>query len=1003
MTQVSRPCVSAIEEREVQRIGKLLFSALGRRSIRDPQEIFSNLLMSLAMDNDARRVALLRFVDVLPTLKTSESLIRHLTDYLLQPDIPLPPIAERGLSFGTSIPLARPLLAGAVRTGVSVSARRFIAGPTAENAMASGKRLRSRSLAATFDLLGEAITSEAEAVAYQKQYMDLLPALTRQFAALPANDTLDNSPHGKIPRVNISLKLSCLTSRFDPMAASATSEAVKERLRPILSLARESRAFVNIDMEQNAFASITLRIFREILDEDEYRDWPDVGIVVQAYRKEAEEDLLALKEFSIRRGTPIWVRLVKGAYWDYETIIAAQKGLPVPVFERKTETDANYERLATILLENWRYIRPAFATHNVRSAAYVLSAASALNIPKRALEFQVLLGMGEPLGRALESQGQRVRVYVPFGELLPGMAYLVRRLLENTSNDSFLRGASQDSASIDLLLAPPQPYSGPLDKFGSTSESSVKTGFRNEPETDFDLEQNQNRMLDALKRVKQKLGEAVPVIVDGHSELSITLTDRLDPSNAAQVASRISYATMAQANRAVAAAQAAFPSWRDVSVLERSALLRRTADILTRRRFEIAAWQVFEVGKPWRDADADVAEAIDFCRFYASEMERLAAPRLRDVPGETNVTIYDARGPAVIIAPWNFPLAILTGMSVAALVTGNPVVIKPAEQASRIGLFLVEALQEAGAPRGVVNFLPGIGEEVGPTLINHPDVALIAFTGSKAVGLSILHNASTVQPGQREIRRVIAELGGKNVIIIDEDADMDEAIQGALASAIGFAGQKCSACSRIIVIGSAYEPFCARFAEAVRSIIVGPAEDPATMLGPVVDSDAQSRILRYIEAGRNEGRLLAESPLSEALSASGAYVPAAVFVDCPMSGSVWQEEIFGPVIAVRHANSLTEALEHASNSEYALTAGFYSRSPQNISRVRNELRVGNLYINRKITGALVDRQPFGGLAMSGVGMKAGGSDYLPQFLNARTITESVLRRGFAPATDGGEG
>jgi RHH-type proline utilization regulon transcriptional repressor/proline dehydrogenase/delta 1-pyrroline-5-carboxylate dehydrogenase len=509
--------------------------------------------------------------------------------------------------------------------------------------------------------------------------------------------------------------------------------------------------------------------------------------------------------------------------------------------------------------------------------------------------------------------------------------------------------------------------------------------------------ENQERMRAALEDVRPRLGENVPVVIGGKRETSAEVFERPDPSNTARIASRAFFATPEQAERAVAAAHDAFPGWRDTPAADRAALLRRVADEFARRRFEIAAWQVFEVGKPWREADADVAEAIDFCRFYAAEMERLAVPRRRDVPGEWNELFYDARGPAAVIAPWNFPLAILTGMAAAAIVAGNPVVLKPSEQSTRVAYFLQEALEAAGAPPGVANFLPGAGESVGPVLVRDPRVALIAFTGSKAVGLGILRDAAEVRPGQREIKRVIAELGGKNAVIVDEDADLDEAVLGVLASTIGFSGQKCSACSRAIVVGSAYEPFCARLADAVRSIRIGPAEDPATTLGPVVDADAHERILNYVEIGKSEGRLLAQVPVPSELIGRGYYVPATVFGDCPPDGRVCQEEIFGPVLAVLRAADLDEALALADDTPYALTGGLYSRSPRNIEIVRRELRVGNLYINRKITGALVDRQPFGGARMSGVGSKAGGPDYLLQFLIPRTITESVMRRGFAPS------
>jgi RHH-type proline utilization regulon transcriptional repressor/proline dehydrogenase/delta 1-pyrroline-5-carboxylate dehydrogenase len=405
---------------------------------------------------------------------------------------------------------------------------------------------------------------------------------------------------------------------------------------------------------------------------------------------------------------------------------------------------------------------------------------------------------------------------------------------------------------------------------------------------------------------------------------------------------------------------------------------------------------VYECGKPWREADADVAESIDYCNFYAVEMLRLARPRLRNVAGEDNNYFYEPRGVAVVIAPWNFPLAILTGMTAAALVTGNTVVMKPAEQSSVIGAKLMEVFQEVGLPPGVVGFLPGVGEEVGPVLVNHPDVDLIAFTGSRNVGLLINRQAAEMPPGQNHVKRVIAEMGGKNAIIIDADADLDEAIHGVAWSAFGYAGQKCSACSRVLVPEGMYDAFLARLLAATASLKVLPAEDPGCTLGPVIDEDAQLRILKTIEKSKSEARLAYAGDLGE-LAGEGYYVAPHVFAEVPATSSLAQEEVFGPVLAVIKVRDLSHALEVANGTKYALTGGLYSRSPANIVRVKREFRVGNLYINRKITGALVDRQPFGGFKLSGIGSKAGGPDYLLQFVLPRTITENTMRRGFAPS------
>jgi RHH-type proline utilization regulon transcriptional repressor/proline dehydrogenase/delta 1-pyrroline-5-carboxylate dehydrogenase len=410
------------------------------------------------------------------------------------------------------------------------------------------------------------------------------------------------------------------------------------------------------------------------------------------------------------------------------------------------------------------------------------------------------------------------------------------------------------------------------------------------------------------------------------------------------------------------------------------------------RRETLAAWEVLECGKPWREADADVAEAIDFLEYYGGEWLRLSAPqRLGRAPGELNHRRAEPRGITAVIAPWNFPLAIPTGMVSAALVTGNPVLFKPSERSSVIGQLLVEMLIEAGVPGDVLFCLPG-GPEVGRALGQHPDIVTVAFTGSKRVGLELLQQASTVAKGQRMVKRVIAEMGGKNAIIVDETADLDEAVTGVIASSTGYSGQKCSACSRAIVHAAVYDLFLARLQESIRSLRVGNPEDPGTQVGPVIDERAQATILNYIKIGSEEGRIVMEGRVRQ----PGWYVGPTVFADVAPTARIAQEEIFGPVLAVLKADSFEAALDIANATEYALTGGVYSRSPANLEMARDRFDVGNLYLNRPITGALVHRQPFGGHRFSGVGAKAGGEDYLMQFVVSRVVSEQTLRRGFAP-------
>jgi RHH-type proline utilization regulon transcriptional repressor/proline dehydrogenase/delta 1-pyrroline-5-carboxylate dehydrogenase len=401
---------------------------------------------------------------------------------------------------------------------------------------------------------------------------------------------------------------------------------------------------------------------------------------------------------------------------------------------------------------------------------------------------------------------------------------------------------------------------------------------------------------------------------------------------------------------------------------------------------------VLETGKTVREADPEVSEAIDFCRYYADEMERLDSGVAYDFSGETNRYHYQPRGISLIISPWNFPLAIPVGMTVASLVAGNCTLLKPAEVSSIIGAKIAEILVAAGFPKGVFQFVPGKGSTVGAHMVKHPDVHMITFTGSQEVGCRIYREAAELQPGQKHLKRVIAEMGGKNAIIVDESADLDQAVQGVVQSAFGYSGQKCSACSRVIVLQPIYELFLARLVEATRSLNLGNTELPGTKVGPVIDANAQTRIKEYIAKGRLQSQVALEMDAPE----GGYFVGPVIFRDVLPNHTIAQEEIFGPVLAVMQATSFDEALEIANGTNYALTGGLYSRTPSHIEQAQQEFEVGNLYINRGITGAIVARQPFGGFKLSGVGSKAGGPDYLLQFLEPRVITENIQRQGFAP-------
>ncbi len=946
-------------------------------------------IMEWSMKNEKFKTNMFRFVDVLPSINSGDEVARHLKEYFSEDGGTLPPVFNVGLGLGS---LAPGLMAGAIKKNVMGMAKMFITGESPDEALPVLKKARKNKMTFTVDILGEATLSEKEAQDYSNKYMELISWLAKDAEKWDEVPQIDRDHEGALPKVNVSVKMTALYSQIKDAAWDESKKILKDRLRPVFRLGMEKGVFVNLDMEQYSVKHLTLEVFTELINEPEFKNYKFFGIVIQAYLRDSFEDVKSLTEFAQKRGTPFWVRLVKGAYWDYETIEAEQRGWPVPVYTNKAESDANYELCAKYLLENIKSIRPAFASHNVRTLAACMLYAEKLNIPKEALEFQMLYGMAEPIKKTIVDMGYRMREYAPVGELIPGMAYLVRRLLENTSNESWLRGKFADNKSMAELLKDPAQ--------GLTPTSPVipkKPGkFYNEPLLDFAVKADREKMQKALADAKASLPVNVNIVINNKEFQSGKVFDRVNPSQSDQIVGKIQMATTEQAEQAMQAAQTAYKTWKNVPCEQRAALVDKLADIMTRDRFKLIATQVLEVGKPWAEADGDIGEAIDFCRYYARHMRELQKPlRVGGLPGELSHYIYKSRGVTAVIAPWNFPLAILAGMVTAAAVAGNTVVMKPAEQSTVVAWGLMKMIQEAGFPQGVINFLPGYGEEVGEYIVNHKYTTTIAFTGSKAVGLHIMNRAAVVQPGQQHVKRCIIEMGGKNAVIIDNDADLDEAVDGVIYSAFGFSGQKCSAASRVIVLDEVYDRFVDRLVETAKSIEIHPAENPKAYMGPVVDKEAYDRILGTIAEAEKNHKLLFKG----SVPGGGFFAPPTIFGDVPGDAKLAQAEIFGPVVAVIRAKNLDQALEIANSTEYALTGGMFSRSPANIARVKEELEVGNLYVNRGITGAMVDRHPFGGFKMSGVGSKTGGPDYLKQYMEPACVTENTLRRGFAPAEE----
>ncbi|TMA09353.1 MAG: L-glutamate gamma-semialdehyde dehydrogenase [Deltaproteobacteria bacterium] len=979
-------------ETETRALARELYrkAAAHKPSLFEPQDWMGRMI-DWSLEDESLRVAFFRFVDVLPSLDSAAEIGRHLQEYFARVDHAL-----GGLVFLAQALHAGWLVAPVIRQNVARLARRFIAEEDTDVLASVLERLREEPAAFTLDVVGEATVSDKEARAMQQRYLELLQRLAPVANKWPSLPQIDSGPPGHIPRINLSVKVSSLYARFDPLNPD-TKAVVQDRLHVLFREASRLGAALTLDMEQYAYKDLTLEIFRGLLEEREFQQEPHASIALQAYLRDTEKDLEALIQWAREHKRRIGVRLVKGAYWDSEIAWAKQKNWPIPVFSEKAETDVNYERLTRMLLENYDIVDSAFGSHNIRSLSCAIVAARHLGIPENGYEIQMLYGMAEPIRQAIIQNGPRVRVYLPVGELLPGIAYLIRRLMENTSNTSFLRQAYADEKDVEALIATPSPGKDrtPRRQRVDSKELPAPGNFRNEPPVDFSRQKNRQRFAQALEGVKSQLGQSYPLWIGNEKRETQAWIESVNPAHPRETIGRVPVATKEAADEAIQAAQKFFSEWRTTPARERAAILFRAASILRERRLELAAWELFEVGKGWREADADVTEAIDYLEYYGREMIRLSESRItQHIPGESNLYLYEPRGIATVIAPWNFPLAILAGMTSAALVTGNCAIVKPAEQSPIMAVHFVEALRAAGLPPLVCQLLQG-GGELGAYLVRHPAIHLIAFTGSRAVGLEILREAYTQQPGQGHVKRVICEMGGKNAVIVDEDADLDEAVVHIIDSAFGYQGQKCSAASRIILVDEVHDRLLERLTEAAKSLKIGPPEDPTNSIGAVIDAAAHAKIRGYVDLGKREGKCAVEMEAPK----EGYYIGPVIFSEIRPHHRLAQEEIFGPVLSVMRARDFDEALEIAGRSSYALTGGLFSRSPARIEKARREFRVGNLYINRGITGAIVERQPFGGLKLSGIGSKAGGPDYLLQFLEPRTISENTLRHGFVPPED----
>lgn len=967
---------SASLEPEIRRIGRHIFDLAEHAS---PSvftvEYWQQKAMGWLTGNEDLKLRLFRFVEVLPSLQSNEAVARHLKEYLGGGDgDPFNPPEPLNLAVAFEKPdgIYASIVASAAKFGCGIGAKQFIAGDTPQQAIRTVRKLRAGGNTFTLDVLGETIIADRIARHHQQLYLDLIEHVSRDARSWPDQSMIDIAPWGRLPKVNISLKLSAIVVAFDPNDPAGTSEAVLDRLRPVLRAARDAGAFVNIDMEHYAVKDLTLDLFKRVLTEPEFRDWPDCGIVIQCYMPEGDPDMAELIRWTRRRDTPISVRLVKGAYWDSETATAERNGWPSPLYKEKWQSDAAYERVGRVMLENCDIIRPAFASHNVRTIAAMLAMEQSMGLPPRTLELQMLTGMGEPLRRALTRMQQRVRVYAPFGDMMTGMAYLTRRLIENTANESFLRQSFGGDTPVDQLLRKPgpSPRATPASqqvKFLHASQTNiVAKSIQAEPEVNFADPAERDAMLDALTGIRAAFGERYAPIVNNQATKAAEWRPSRNPSSPAEVVGEYAICDASIVDLAAKAARQATAAWATTGVDSRAEFLDRAADALHAARYELMALACFETGKTWREAAGDYLDTVDAFRYYAAEARRLSTGN-----GDARPT----RGVVGVIAPYSFPLSLIGGMTAAALVAGNAVIMKPAVHSTICAARLCRIMIDAGLPAGVLNFVTGPGELTSRALAQHADVDLIAFAGSRHVSDLIREQAQESATSHDAAKIVIAEAGGKHAIIVDDDANLDEAVQATIASAFSYSGQKCTACSRVVVLDAIFDAFLEKLKEAAESITPKQADDPAARVGPLIDESGLARYDAALEQLRRAGRLVLAGGRTNADS-GGYFANPSIVTDLSTDAESAQEAIMAPVLNVLRADTFERAVALANEAPDSRVGGLYSRSLSHIAHAKERFAVATLHVNRKMTLSRIDRQ--------GIGPGTATPDFLSRFCEPMT-------------------
>jgi RHH-type proline utilization regulon transcriptional repressor/proline dehydrogenase/delta 1-pyrroline-5-carboxylate dehydrogenase len=866
-----------------------------------------------------------------------------------------------------------------VRFKVRLMAKRFIAGEDISKAEKSFKNIYKTNRDVTLDQLGELVVSEKEAGEYCHQVLCLIKGFSKHIKKGDLNQA-------GINRAHVSIKVSALCSDFNPEAVEHSYNLVYPRLKEILIAAKEEEVFINIDAEHYHYRDLVFKIYSRALKETtELKGFYGTGIVLQGYLRDASEHLDEIILLAKECGFQMPIRLVKGAYWDAETIEAEAHSFDAPEFLNKEETDIHFRQLIIKIFENNEHLKLCLASHNFADHCFAEATKELYFRDVIVFEHQCLHMTYEALSTSMAKMGWAVRNYVPIGSLLVGMAYLVRRIMENSSQVGVLTIMRSHKKQVSLVspveIHKQKKLEGTLNR--DQSVSVLTNRFFNIPPVRLYLEKERNWMNEQLDNFKShSLNKSYPAKDVYKGEFRQIVSS----SNPDIIVGTLNTAIVSDAELALTAIKNEFISdsgWTSLGWEDRVAVIVKAVHIITMRRLSLACLITYEAGKTIIEALGDIDEAIDFLNFYIREEARLQQKKF------INEQVI-SRGPTVVIAPWNFPLAIPCGMSIGPLIAGNTVILKSAEQTPLIAQSFVDILHEAGVPESGIIHLPGKGSVVGDTLVNNPDVACIVFTGSKAIGMQISAKASkrlfkNPLTGNSYPVKVITEMGGKNAIIVTANAELDETVSGVFESAYGHSGQKCSACSRVIVDNRIKDHFISRLKEASLDVKVGEAYYYSTILNPVVSQKEKSRIQKQVQEACNEaldngGQVI----VNRSLEKLPGFCVGPAIIDLPWKAakekhSYAVKEIFGPVLHIVGYDGLDQAIEIFNSTDYALTGGIFSQSEDDIEYLSKRIESGNVYINRNITGARVAIEPFGGFKLSGTGPKAGGRDYLPEF------------------------